>query len=197
VYEKMKRIFLLMIMNRVRHPFFKILVFFVLCEMVFIGNFGFANTGNQSDNTNKTSPPTNSLAWQLEELTKWLIQTRHQTLNGKTTEPPFYVLNSLKLTGSVEKNRLSFRMKGNMISEQPILVPLFGPPDRVILTNITINNQPAVVGFEKKDYYFVRTKEKDFTINGEISLITIFRPFIRISLPNGIRQKTVNSHRKM
>lgn len=168
----MKRLFLLL--GSGRRSFFKILVFFVLCEMVFIGNLGFAKTGNQCDNTTKISPAPNSLAWQLEELTKWLIQTRNQAPVDKTTEPPFYVLNSLKLTGSVEKNRFTFTMKGSIVSDQPILVPLFGPPDRVILKNITINDQPAVVGFEKKDYYFVRTKEKDFTIKGEISLITIF-----------------------
>jgi hypothetical protein len=113
----------------------------------------------------------NSLAWQMEELTKWVMRTRNLVPYPTMDEPPFYVINSLELSGSVDKNRFTFSLKGSVLSDKPLLIPLFGPPDGVMLTNVTINQQPAVMGFESKNYYYVKTNKKDFIIKGEVSFL--------------------------
>lgn len=150
----MKSINLLIFKNK----WFNILLLFVLLQMTVMG-------------TDKGPPPTKSLAWQMEELMNWLIKTRNLVPDKETSGTPFYVIDSLDLSGSVDKNRFTFHMKGHVISKQPVLVPLFGPPDGVMLKNVTLNGQPAVVGFEDKNFYFVRTKETNFAVTGDISFL--------------------------
>lgn len=145
-----------------KNKWFNILLFLVLFQMAVMG-------------TNKASPAPNSLAWQMEELMNWLIKTRNLVPEKDAAGQPFYVIKSLDLNGSVEKNRFTFHMIGHVDSKQPVLVPLFGSPDGVMLKNVTLNGQPAVVGFEDKDFYFVRTKETDFVIKGDISLVNQLR----------------------
>jgi hypothetical protein len=148
----MKSINLLVYKNK----WFNILIFLVLFQVAVMGS-------------DKVSPVPNSLAWQMEELMNWLIKTRNLVPEKQTAGPPLYVIDSLDLNGSVEKNRFTFHMKGHVISKQPALVPLFGPPDGVMLKNVTLNGQPAVVEFEEKNYYFVRTKETNFAVKGNVS----------------------------
>lgn len=116
----------------------------------------------------------NSLAWQMEEFTKWVMKTRNLIPDSTVDEPPFYVIDSLELSGSVGKNRFTFTLKGSVISDKPVLIPLLGPPDRVMLTNITVNQQPGLVGFEGKDYYYLKTKKQDFIIKGNVSFLSQF-----------------------
>lgn len=116
----------------------------------------------------------NSLAWQMEELTKWVMKTRNLVPYPTVDEPPFYVIDSLELSGSVEKNRFTFSLKGSVLSKKPVLIPLLGPPDQVMLTNVTLNQQPGLVGFEGKDYYYVKTNKEDFIIKGNVSLLNQF-----------------------
>lgn len=111
-----------------------------------------------------------SLAWQLDEFMKWVMKTRNLVPREKVDQEPYYVIESLVISGSVAQNRFSFSMTGSVVSDSPLLVPLFGYPHQVILKNIMIDNEPAVTGFSGMDYYYVSTGKKHFTIRGEMSL---------------------------
>lgn len=144
----------------------RLFIALVLIGMMVSGHLGFAK-----NTSSKSQLKPNSLAWQMEELVQWLMKTRNLVPQGADTGPPFYVIESLELSGSVEKNRFTFSMKGSVLSDKPVLVPMFGPPERILLSRLTLNGQPAVVGFEGKDYYFVQTRQKNFQIKGELSLL--------------------------
>ncbi len=109
-------------------------------------------------------------AGQLENFIQWVIQTRDLVPRTKECDPPCYVLDSLELGGSVDQNALRFTLKGSVISDKPVLVPLFGPPHQVMLSNVMLNGKPAVVGFEESSHYYVRTAERSFTVTGDLSL---------------------------
>jgi len=110
------------------------------------------------------------LVAQLEELIDWLARTRDLVPRAKECDGPCFVLDQLVLTGSVGDNSLRFFVSGSVISDKPVLVPLFGPTHQVMLSEVTLGGKPAVVGFERDDFYFVRTGERFFTITGSLSL---------------------------
>jgi hypothetical protein len=118
------------------------------------------------------APPPADKSWagQLESFILWIIKTRDLVPRTKDCETPCYVLDSLELAGSVDRNSLKFTIKGGVIADKPVLIPLFGPPHQVMLSNVTVNGKPAVVGFESSDTYFVRTGEKAFTVAGDLAL---------------------------
>ncbi len=128
----------------------------------------FISTGLQAQPTEKNGK---SLAWQLDQFVNWLIETRDLVPRPEKKEKTFFVLNHLHLEGSVEKNSFNFTLTGAAVADKPVLIPLFGHPNRVMLKNVTINNKPAVVGFDKHQYYFVRTGAKQFTIKGQMALL--------------------------
>ncbi|MCP4146200.1 MAG: hypothetical protein GY757_00485, partial [bacterium] len=144
-----------------------LLILFIFIEMVGTGNFTFAE--NTTIKRERRAAH-NSVAWQMEELMKWLMKTRNLE-PAKTEGFPNFVINTLELSGTIEKNRLAFKMNGRVIADHPVLIPLFGSPETVMLRNVTINEKPAVVGFESKTFYYVRTGENRFTIKGELSLL--------------------------
>ncbi len=146
-----------------------------LMFFLFIGGSGIL----EAEETSKSSPgeeePTvslekDSMAWQFEQVLKWLIKTRDLVPRPKGKPSPFYVLDQLTLTGSVKENRFAFILKGSVVADEPQFVPLFGYPHQVMLKNVTLNNEPAIVGFAEHDYYFVRTRQQNFTIKGEMAL---------------------------
>jgi hypothetical protein len=114
--------------------------------------------------------PAEGWAGQLENFIQWVIKTRDLVPRAKDCDPVCYVLDSLELGGSVDQNALRFTLKGSVVSDKPVLVPLFGPPHQVMLSSVVLNGKPAVVGFEESSHYFVRTAEKSFTITGDLSL---------------------------
>ena len=152
-----------------------LVIFLVVLFIGMPGNLGWAAKDTTPGAVKRELSLTpNSLAWQMEELTKWVMKTRNLVPYPTVDEPPFYVIDFLELSGSVEKNRFTFSLKGSVIADNPVLIPLMGPPDRVMLTNVTVNQQPGLVGFEGKDYYYLKTKKQDFIIKGNVSLLNQF-----------------------
>ena len=115
------------------------------------------------------APSSGSLAWQLEELFKWLTLTRDLVPREKGCDGPCYILTSLQLNGSAAANSFSFTARGHVLADRPVLVPLLGRPEQVILRKVTLNGQPAVIGFSD-DHYYVRTAERQFSVSGEMTL---------------------------
>jgi len=143
-----------------------------LCfTLIFVGLLWPQAAGKSGLGRTAPDPAKDSLAWQIEELIKWLVQTRDLVPRPEACEPPCYVLERMDLEGSADKNRLRFVLLGGVIADRPVLVPVVGPPHRVILRSVTLNDRPAVVGFEKADHYYVRTDARRFVIRGEISLL--------------------------
>jgi hypothetical protein len=80
-----------------------------------------------------------------------------------------YVLTELALSGSAAEGVLQFVLQGNALADPPVVVPLFGPPDRVRLDGVTANGSPAAVGFETNAYYAVLPKGA-FVLRGTLTL---------------------------
>jgi hypothetical protein len=154
------------------------------------GFLGAQNSSESSSGENDTavSLEKNSLAWQLEEVLRWLIKTRDLVPRPKSKPSPFYALEQLNISGSVKENRFVFTLKGSVVADEPLLVPLFGAPHQVMLKNVTLNNQPAIVGFDQHNYYFVRTRLQDFTIKGELAL----RDELSFSIPGPVNLFSAN-----
>ncbi len=109
-----------------------------------------------------------SIAWQIEELAKWLIKSRDLIPRPEECTEYCFTIDTLNISGSIEKNRLLFSLNGHVLSDDYALIPLFSQPKKIGLLNVTVNNKPAIVGFEDLNHYFVRTAEKDFVIKGEL-----------------------------
>ncbi len=137
---------------------------------------------SSSEEESTISLEKDSLAWQVEQVLQWLIKTRDLVPRPKGKPSPFYVLDRLTLSGSVKENRFTFILKGSVVADEPQFVPLFGYPHQVMLKNVTLNNEPAIVGFAEHDYYFVRTRQQNFTIKGEMAL----RDELSFSIPGPV-----------
>lgn len=122
------------------------------------------------DQPRPTPPKPGGWAGDFVNLVEWIIKTQDLVPRKKHDKAPWYGLDSMELTGSVDDNTLQFSITGNLDSKKPVRVQLFGPVDRVMLSNVTINNRPAVVGFDSAEHYFVLTREKSFTIIGDLAL---------------------------
>ncbi|MFH1434925.1 MAG: hypothetical protein ABIJ56_04320 [Pseudomonadota bacterium] len=125
---------------------------------------------NMPDDERPKPPKPGGWAGDFVSLVEWVIQTQDLVPRKKDDKAPWYGLDSMKLTGSVDDNTLQFTIKGNLVSKKPMRVQLFGPVDRVMLSNVTINDDPAVVGFDSNEHYFVLTDEESFTIEGDMAL---------------------------
>ncbi len=112
-----------------------------------------------------------SIAWQIEELAKWLIKSRDLVPRPDKCSQYCFTIDMLTLGGSIEKNRLTFTLTGHVLADEPVLIPLFGNPKKTGLINVTVNNKPAITGFEDLDHWFVRSSERDFTIKGELEFM--------------------------
>ncbi|MCP4215769.1 MAG: hypothetical protein GY765_14035 [bacterium] len=146
-------------------------VFAIILALFLLLPAGTAQVKKSKGPAKKTiTPAKESLAWQLDEFFKWIVHTKDMIPRPKTKTVPFYALEQLNLEGSVKENSFKFTIKGSVVAEEAMLIPLFGKPHHVMLQNVTINNQPAVVGFDKYNHYFVRCDMKNFTIRGEMSL---------------------------
>jgi hypothetical protein len=115
--------------------------------------------------TGKAAPPPNSWAGQLETLARWLDQHGDQ---GDCHER-CYVLDRLRMSGSVEEGTFEFELEGAVLAEGPVAVPLFGPPSQVRIDQATEADRPARIGFEGSSY-FLFTDSRQFTLRGRLTL---------------------------
>jgi hypothetical protein len=107
-----------------------------------------------------------SWASQLDELTRWVETHRGP---APCTERCF-ALTRLRLTGALEPGALQFELEGAVLAPGPVAIPLFGPPGRVRLENVTEDGHPAAVSFDA-NAYFVQTAARRFVLRGSLSLV--------------------------
>lgn len=107
-----------------------------------------------------------SWASQLDELTRWVEAHRGP---AACTERCF-ALTRLRITGSLEPGPLQFELEGAVLADGPVNIPLFGPPGRVRLENVTQDGAPAAVSFDDAAY-FARTAARRFVLRGSLTLV--------------------------
>lgn len=105
-----------------------------------------------------------SLGEQLDSLLQWSL--KHQP--KPTCTESCYALSTLTLSGSLEKNQIDFTLTGELWTEGPFAIPLFGPAKSLRLEQVTLNGRPASITFSGSTYYAL-TNEKSFTIQGRFS----------------------------
>jgi hypothetical protein len=111
------------------------------------------------------SVPPAGWAGELDNLSRYLAERRK---DGRCPEH-CYVLERLRLTGAVGDGPLEFELVGRVLANEPVAVPLFGPPKDVRLEGVTENDKEAAIGFDG-DHYFLHTGAKRFVLRGKIHL---------------------------
>ena len=80
-----------------------------------------------------------------------------------------WVLERLRLSGSVDKGSLVFEVEGQILQKGSYDIPLFGPAAQVRLEDVTENGAPATLGFEDGHWY-VHTTSPRFVVRGTLVL---------------------------
>jgi len=106
-------------------------------------------------------------AGELETLSKWITQRDNA---GKCVARCF-VLERLRLSGSVGEGPLEFELTGRVLADGAVDIPLFGPPKDMRLEDVTENDKEAAIGFEQ-DRYFLHTSARKFVLRGKMVLGT-------------------------
>lgn len=110
------------------------------------------------------TPPEGTWGAQLESVAQWLAQRNASNACASHC----FVLTRLRLTGAAG-GEMRFTMEGAVLANQPVAVPLFGPPAQARVDHVTENGKPAAVGFEG-DHWFVLTDARRFTLEGTLTL---------------------------
>lgn len=119
-----------------------------------------------SDKPPVTSAPA-GWAGELDALSKWIAQRD----NGGKCAARCFVLERLRLSGSVGEGPLEFELVGRVLADGAVDIPLFGPPKDVRLEDVTENEKDAAIGFEQ-DRYFLHTSARKFIVRGKLVLGT-------------------------
>ncbi|HRI63812.1 MAG TPA: hypothetical protein PK156_06225 [Polyangium sp.] len=106
-------------------------------------------------------------AGELDALSKWIAQRD----NGGKCAARCFVLERLRLSGSVGEGPLEFELTGRVLADGAVDIPLFGPPKDVRLEDVTENDKDAAIGFEQ-DRYFLHTSARKFVLRGKMILGT-------------------------
>lgn len=114
-----------------------------------------------------------SWAGQLDALTRWVAQQR----GDNVCKQRCYALQKLVLRGAVGA-LLDFELHGTVLAQGPVAVPMFGPPSKVRISDVTQDKAPAAVGFEDNHYY-VFTDARRFVIRGKLA----FQSDLMLSIP--------------
>ncbi|UQA62265.1 hypothetical protein [Polyangium aurulentum] len=114
-----------------------------------------------------TAPAAPHSGWvaELDNLSRYLTEHRADA----RCPDHCYVLERLRLTGAVGDGPLEFELVGRVLANEPVAVPLFGPPKDVRLEGVTENDKEAAIGFDG-DHYFLHTGAKRFVLRGKIHL---------------------------
>ncbi len=106
-------------------------------------------------------------AGELETLSKWITQRD----NASKCVARCFVLERLRLSGSVGEGPLEFELTGRVFADGAVDIPLFGPPKDMRLEDVTENDKEAAIGFEQ-DRYFLHTSARKFVLRGKMVLGT-------------------------
>lgn len=85
-------------------------------------------------------------------------------------ETDCFVLSHLSLRGDAS-GTMTFELQGGVRATEETKIPLFGPPDQVHLSEVTIDGARATLMFDT-DHYFLFTRSRSFTVRGKLSLGT-------------------------
>lgn len=124
----------------------------------------------KTDAPDKPALPTTApagLAAEIEAFSKWIAQRD----NAGKCVARCYVLERLRLSGSVGDGPLDFELTGRVLTDGAVDIPLFGPPKDVRLEDVTENDKDAAIGFEQ-DRYFLHTSARKFVLKGKLALGT-------------------------
>ncbi len=108
-------------------------------------------------------PPAGSWASQLVDVAN-LIKPDASACTTRC-----FVLDRLHLTGTLAKGEVDFELEGGVLARGAFDVPLFGPPGRVRLENVTENGHAATILFEG-DNYMLHTDARHFVLKGRVAL---------------------------
>ena len=116
-------------------------------------------------------------------LQKWLeVQNGHVPV--PECEKNCFVLASMSIRGAVG-GPLPFELKGSVLFDGPVKVPLFGPSSEVRLDDLTLDGARPGVGFEGDHYYLLFTSPRPFTLKGTLTLsndqlLTVTGPLVSL-----------------
>ena len=121
----------------------------------------------KADAPDKPAAPNAPVGWvgELDALSKWIAQRD----NGGKCAARCYVLERLRLSGSVGEGPLDFELVGRVLADGAVDIPLFGPPKDVRIEDVTENDKDAAIGFEQ-DRYFLHTSARKFVLRGKMVL---------------------------
>jgi len=108
------------------------------------------------------SASSGSLASQLTELASLIKPT------DDTCSDHCWLLDRMHLGGAVD-HTIDFEVTGQVLHKGSFAIPLFGPADKIRVTDVTENGSRATLGFEDGHYY-VQTSDARFTIRGKLVL---------------------------
>ena len=63
-----------------------------------------------------------------------LLERGHEEDNA--CEERCYALESLQISGDARSGSLEFELRGSLMTTEPTVIPLFGPPERVLLEDV-------------------------------------------------------------
>src|SRR4051812_41916290 len=106
-------------------------------------------------------PPTESWVGQLQAVGEWVAKQG-------TCDVHCFTIDRMRISGDVS-GALAFEIRGDVLANERVAIPLFGPPSNVRIDSVTDGGKPAIVGFEG-DHYFVYTSARHFVVRGTFTL---------------------------
>jgi hypothetical protein len=106
-----------------------------------------------------------SLPSELDGLAEWLSHKAGKPVCAARC----FALDDLELHGDGGRGELRFVLRGAVLAEGVVDVPLFGTPADVRLEDVKLDGHAATIGFDG-DHYFLHTDARSFTLEGRIVL---------------------------
>ena len=88
------------------------------------------------------------------------------------TEDAVVSIESIYLSGDLQKNVLSVTGRGEVLAGEQARVYLFGPSKDIVIKNLKVNKVPTTVSFDDNGYFFL-ADVGDFTFTGTMEIRTI------------------------
>jgi len=88
------------------------------------------------------------------------------------TENAVVSIESIYLSGDLQKNVLSVTGRGEVLAGEQVRVYLFGPSKDIVIKNLKVNKVPTTVSFDDNGYFFL-ADVGEFTFTGTMEIRTI------------------------
>ncbi len=87
------------------------------------------------------------------------------------TEPSFWAVSEMRLSGDLDMNKLLISGSGEVISGENVKVYLLGRASDILVDNVVVNGKEVTVSFDDKGYFMVLGKGR-FDYRGDLTLRT-------------------------